>query len=158
VFDVISDDLIGVYVTGLNEAMTFPLASIRPCRPKVNQRCKILSGPNKGETGLLVSASGNQGFVRVHRTKQVVGIEFESLSWITDEAAAAIESEIGAATVAPDCCLLTIFSSGSFGLSLLTLYVPLLHVYDLLRILYLLDSNTQRTAPSSCKPFSATMD
>ncbi len=49
VFDILGDDLICVYVSGLNEVMTFALAQIRACRPKLNQKCKILAGNHKGE-------------------------------------------------------------------------------------------------------------
>jgi hypothetical protein len=39
--DILSADVVCVYVTGLNEIMTFPPSSLRPVKPIVNSKVKV---------------------------------------------------------------------------------------------------------------------
>lgn len=64
VFDLLSEDLCCVFLSGINEMITFPLEHLKPMQPKVKDNVKVLKGEDRGRVGTLLGLQASKGIVR----------------------------------------------------------------------------------------------
>lgn len=63
--DVLSDELVCVFLSALGDMVTLPPDHLKPAQPKVKEKVKVLKGEFKGKTGVLLGQQSNKGIVKL---------------------------------------------------------------------------------------------
>lgn len=108
VFDIITDDLVCVFLNVLNEMVTLPPDHIKPLQPKVKEKVKVLKGDDRGKTGVLLSIQNTKGIVKLYASKDV---KMFDLQWLASVPSA--DAEDNSSLDVEETCLLTLSTSDS---------------------------------------------
>jgi transcription elongation factor SPT5 len=80
VLEVLSDDLVVVFLSALSDMVTLPPDHLKPAQPKVKEKIKILKGEYKGKTGVLLGLQSSKGIVRL--TDNPKDVKMLDLAWM----------------------------------------------------------------------------